>query len=513
MCWDSKQLLYQRSRWLRMTLVAKPPPGALAAVCSGSVGAVEDVLVDSSYGTLRGRTVDAGFLFGGIPYAAAPDGAGRYRRPERARAWDGVRDATALGPALPQAARTLPGLSSEPLLGAWEGGAPALTVNVWTPDPAARGLPVLVWLHGGAFVAGSASLPAYDGSAWMRDGVVLVTVGYRLGVEGFVHFAGGDANVALYDQLAAFAWVQEEIAAFGGDPGRVCAAGQSAGAMSLGWLLGSPRSRGLFTRAISMSGGVELTYSPAQGERVAAHVAGCLGVEATAEAMRSVPLARVIEAQSQIAPGEIDLGDGERDPTAGMVWIAPVRDGDVVAEDPLGAVGSGAEVDLLAGDTSEEGRLYLAGVPGFDAFSEEALRAFAARVSPQGEALLAGYRGEEPDQAPGVLAARLITDVAFCLPTKALLERHASLGARSTYAYRFGWRSGALGGRLGAAHAVDLPFVFETLDAPGIAGADDALLGADGGPPELAARIHAAWVAFVSHGDPGWPAHPHVERL
>jgi para-nitrobenzyl esterase len=473
---------------------------------------VTAVIVRTSRGGLSGRRTASGCFFGGVPYAAAPVDELRFRRPARAERWEGARDATASAPPLPQPGRQLPGLQSGPLLGGRYDGEPALTLDVWTPDPGGAGLPVLVWLHGGAFVAGSPAL--YDGSSWTRDGVVLVTVGYRLGVEGFVHFTGGDANVALHDQLAALAWVQDEIAAFGGDPQRVCLGGQSAGAMSLGWLLGSPRSRGLFARAISMSGGVELAYSPAQAERVAAAVAARLGVAPTAGAMRAVPVAAVVDAQGAITAADIDLAvEGERDPTGGIVWVAPVRDGDVVAEDPLAAIGRGARVPLLAGDTAEEGRLYLAGTPAFDAMPDAALEAFAARLSPQPAELLAACRAAEPDAGNGALAARLITEVAFHQPTAELLARHALAGGGETYGYRFGWRSGALGGRLGAAHAVDLPFAFDTLDAPAIAGADDALLGVDGGPPELAARMHEAWVRFVADGDPGWPPHPHVERF
>jgi para-nitrobenzyl esterase len=471
-------------------------------------------VIRTSAGALRGSAREHGVLFGGIPYAAAPVGDLRFSAPAPAQPWDGTRDAQALGPPLPQPVRTLPGLRSETLLGGWSGEDPALTLNVWTPDPGGGALPVLVWLHGGAFVAGSPSQPVYDGSAWMRDGVVLVTVAYRLGVEGFVHFVGGDSNVALRDQLAALEWVQREIARFGGDPARVCVAGQSAGAMSLGWLLGCARSRGLFSRAISMSGGLDLTYSPEQAARVAAHVAERLRVAPSAEAMRSVPVARVVEAQAAIAPGEIDLATADdRDPTGGMLWVAPVRDGDVVAEDPLAAMGTVPAVDLLAGCTSEEGLLYLAGVPGFDAMTAQAAEAFAARLSADPESLLASLRAERPGASPGELAAGVITEVAFRGPTERLLARHAGLGSSSTHAYRFVWRSSALGGRLGAAHAVDLPFVFDTLNTPGASGTDDALLGVDGGPQELATRMHAAWVRYVSDGDPGWPPFDHVETF
>jgi para-nitrobenzyl esterase len=469
------------------------------------------VVVRTSRGALRGTGTEHGFLFGAIPYAQPPLGALRFRRPLAAERWDGLRDASSLGAPMPQPKRTLPGLG-DALLGGWDGGEPALTLNVWTPDPGGEGLPVMVWLHGGAFVAGSPAQPVYSGSAWMRDGVVLVTVAYRLGVEGFVHFDGGDTNVALHDQLAALRWVQEEIAAFGGDPAQVCLAGQSAGAMSLGWLLGSPRSRGLFTRAISMSGGLELTYSPEQAARVAAHVGAQLGVAPSAEAVRAVPVSRVVEAQAAITPEELDLETAEhRDPGGGMVWVLPVRDGDVVADDPLAAIGSVSAVALLAGDTTEEGRLYLAGIPGFDEFPQAALEGLAARMSPDPQGLLEACRAERPAASAGELAAQVITDVAFHVPTRRLLERHAASLAGATHAYRFGWRSGAIGGRLGAAHAVDLPFVFDTLDVQGVGGTDDALLGLAGGSQELATRMHRAWVSFVSGGDPGWRTFPYVE--
>ncbi|HEX5223881.1 MAG TPA: carboxylesterase family protein [Solirubrobacteraceae bacterium] len=471
-----------------------------------------DPVVRTSRGALRGRTHATGAMFGGIPYAAAPVGELRYRAPASVESWDGTRDALGPGPPLPQPERTLPGLYSGPLLGGWDGEDPALTLNVWTPDPAARGLPVLVWLHGGAFVAGSPAQTVYDGAAWTRDGVVLVTVGYRLGVEGFVHFGGGETNVALRDQLAALEWVQEEIASFGGDPGRVSVAGQSAGAMSIGWLLGCERSRGLFARAISMSGGVDLTYSPEQAERVAAHVAGKLGVAPTAEAMRGVPVQRVVEAQASITPDQLQLDtDDDRDPGAGLVWVLPVRDGDVVAEEPLAAIDRSADAGLLAGHTSEEGRLYLAGVPGVEQMPDEAVAMLAARMLTDGEGVLDRLRAEDPGAGPLALAAGVLTQAAFAGPTERLLARHAASGSGATHAYRFTWRSGALGGRLGAAHAVDLPFVFDTLDTPGFSGAEDRLLGVDGGSQELAARMHAAWVRYVCDGDPGWPAYEHVE--
>jgi para-nitrobenzyl esterase len=193
--------------------------------------------------------------------------------------------------------------------------------------------------------------------------------------------------------------------------------------------------------------------------------------------------------------------------------VAPVRDGDVIAEDPLEAIGAVPGIDLLAGGTREEGLLYLAGVPGFDDMPAAVAEAFADRVSGDPESLLASLRAGYPDATPGELAAAVITEVAFRAPTERLLARHAAIEPDRTYAYEFAWRSSALGGRLGAAHAIDVPFAFDTLATPGAFGSDDAILGVEGGPPELAGRMHRAWVAFVTSGDPGWATYPHVEEL
>jgi para-nitrobenzyl esterase len=308
-------------------------------------------------------------------------------------------------------------------------------------------------------VAGAPSSPMYDGAAVARDGVVLVTVAYRLGIEGFLPLDGGDTNVALRDQLAALRWVREEIAAFGGDSGNVTAFGQSAGAMSLGLLF--PSLPGLVHRVISQSGGLTLTRSLEQAAKVTEFVAGQLGVEPTRDAFAGVPIERVIEAQAKLVPGSVAFDD---DPAGGLIVLMPVRDGDLVADDPLAAVRGVAGLPLLIGDTTEEGNLYVAGLP---------------------------------DPVPA--AAEWITRTIFREPTAAFAAAHPG----PTWVYEFAWRSRALGGRLGAAHAMDLPFVFDTLDAPGLTG-EHALLGPDGGPPELAARMHGAWVRFARDGDPGW---------
>jgi para-nitrobenzyl esterase len=246
--------------------------------------------VETSRGVVRGTAIPEGARFLGVPYATPQ----RYLAAGPVEQWDGVRDATRFAPPAPQAPRSMPGLDTASLLGpGWHGEEMELTLNVWTPDTAGSH-PVMVNIHGGAFVAGATSTPMFDGAAFARDGVVLVTVTYRLGVEGFVPLEGGETNVGMRDQLAALRWVQEEIAAFGGDPGNVTAFGQSAGAMSLGLML--PRLHGLAYRVISQSGGLTVTRSPRDAGKVARHVAGLLGVEPTREAFARLPIADVIAA-------------------------------------------------------------------------------------------------------------------------------------------------------------------------------------------------------------------------
>ena len=416
------------------------------------------VIVETSNGPVSGTDARDGAVFLGIPYAAPPVGERRYVSPQPALAWNEILEANRFAPVMPQPLRSLPGVNTPPFIGpGWNGEDPQLVVNVWTPGGKDR--PVMVFFHGGAFVAGAPSAPIYDGAAFARDGVVFVSASYRLGIEGFLVLEGGETNVALRDQLAALEWVQREIATFGGDPHTVTAFGQSAGAMTLGCLLGSKHSRGLFHAAISQSGGTTLSHSREQAATVARHAAGLLGVEPTKDAFSRVPLAQVIEAQAKLLPGTVKI---ENDPTGGMLALLPVRDGDVVPHAPLADL---SDVPLLIGDTTEEGNLYFAGVPNVD-----------------------------------MAAAEPMTRTIFREPTAALAHAHPG----NTWRYEFAWRSNGVNGRLGAAHAMELPFVFDTLAAPGLK-QENGLLGPEGGPQALADRVHAAWVRFGTHHDPGWP--------
>ncbi|MEO7746007.1 MAG: carboxylesterase family protein, partial [Actinomycetota bacterium] len=256
-------------------------------------------VVTTASGRVEGQVRDGVVRFLGIPYAAPPVGALRFAAPHPPAPWDGVRPATAFGPTPPSVGYRPP--FDAILHQVSVPGQDWLTLNVWTPDPGAGGLAVMVWLYGGAFVNGSTATPMYDGAAFARDGVVLVTVNYRLGVDGFALLPGAPANRGLLDQVAALGWVRDNVAAFGGDPARVTVFGESAGAMSVVSLMAAPRTRGLFARAVTQSGAAQAAADPADAALVTAELGAALGREATAATLADLPIADLLRAQRQVS--------------------------------------------------------------------------------------------------------------------------------------------------------------------------------------------------------------------
>lgn len=437
-------------------------------------------------GVLRGVRNGAIDRFLGIPYAAPPVGERRYRAPEPAQPWNGERDASAFAATAPQApyppalATYLPTVVIE--------GDEFLTVNVWTPaDRGERGpLPVLVFVHGGALTRGSAALAAYDGATFARHGVVYVSVQYRLGQEGFAVLDGVPRNLGVLDQQAALRWVRREIAAFGGDPSRVTAMGQSAGANTLTALLALPSAGELFDRVILQSG--PLSAQPAKkAGRMTRAIAKRAGVAATREGFATVAPRDLVAAQTEIAAGSSPLGRGPS--------VALAVGGDAVPVDPLAALLAGAsrQIPVVIGSTSEEYRLWF--VPGGTVDRIRGWTLTVARVAARvPRRIVEAHRRRRPDATPGELLGEVVTDVLLRGP----LTRFAdSRGEGPTWVYEFRWRSPV--DRLGAAHAMELGFVFDRLDAP-----DSIALGGPEGPQALADAMHGAWVAFVKDGDPGW---------
>jgi para-nitrobenzyl esterase len=463
-----------------------------------------NAVVRTRPGDVRGSVADGVNTFKGIPYAAPPFGANRFRAPQPVEAWSGVRDALAFGPEAPQLRPDDPQIQAlvpDPAVP----GEDCLNLNIWTPDVGSVGLPVMVWIPGGMFEVGSGA--SYNGCHFARDGIVCVTINYRVGVDGFLYLGEGTANLGLLDQIAALEWVRENIAAFGGDPGNVTVFGQSAGAMSVGTLLSMPHAEGLFRRAIAQSGAAHHVISATTARRIGQHLAEKLGVEATREAIAAVPVDRLLQAQAEMKADLLAHPDPERwsgEVVATMLPWQPVVDGDVIPAPPLHRIAGGASagIDVMVGTNTDEHRVFL--VPG-GAIDRATAGMLAGAVAAYGlpvEATLNAYRAAHRSASAGDLLAAILTDWYWRIPAIRLADAHAKTTS-NTYMYEFAWRSPALQGLFGACHALEIPFVFDTLDAE-FTPMVGPLLGT-APPQQLADTMHAAWVAFATSGDCGWP--------
>jgi para-nitrobenzyl esterase len=467
---------------------------------------VTKLVVETRAGTVRGELRAPVSIWKGIPYAAPPIGELRFRRPQPATPWTGERDATKFG--------TVAAQSRDPAIAMMSGigekivsGEDCLTLNVFSPGADGAKRPVVVWIHGGAFIMGSGSTPLYHGTSFaaLHD-LVVVTINYRLGLFGLLYLgdlAPGreEGNYALLDQIAALRWVKDNIAAFGGDPDQVTVMGESAGAISIGSLLAMPAARDLFHRAILQSGAAVLSPPTREDMTAAARtVLAELGV--TVDELPGVPEARILAAQEKLSR------------TNGLAAFAPYVDGVSVPESPIAAVraGGAAGIPLLLGSNRDEWTL-------FEVFlGDRTITPFEAplreRLGTTLDELLAIYQRDRPGRTERQAWVDLIGDVAFRIPAIRLAEAQSD-HQRAVYMYRFDWASPALGGRLGAAHGLDLPFVWNRVDLP----ASKILLGeaAESAQP-LATQLHATWAAFIRSGDPNgaglpaWPAYDRARR-
>ena len=462
-------------------------------------------VVETSNGRIEGARAPGYESFLGIPYAAPPLGPARFRAPGPVEAWSGVRSACAFGPAAPQLPSPLENVLGAPPLVSDEGGC--LTLNVWTPRADSGRRPVMVWIHGGAFVTGSGSTPWYDGARFAaHHDVVVVTINYRLGVLGFTFLAElagpdyqGSGSVGIQDQAAALGWVRDNIVGFGGDPGNITIFGESAGGMSVGTLLALPEASGLFHKAILQSGAASNAMEPEQATEHAIALLDALGLEpAEASRLSDLPLEALLEAQGKLA-----LAYAER----GMMF-QPVVDGQVLDRRPLDAVsgGSAAGMPLLVGTNLDEWNLFTAMDPRFSATDDAGLeKAARGLFGSGGPAAVATYRGRRPEATPAELVSAMTTDNVFRVPAIRLAEAQQKAGG-SVWMYLFDWPTPAWGGRFGSCHALEIPFVFDNLHQPGA-----SMFVGDEPPAGLAVTMNAAWAAFARHGRPGgtgmeeWP--------
>ncbi len=446
------------------------------------------LIVNVEQGDLRGQRDNSVVCFRRVPYAANPFmPATRFLAPQPAQSWPGLRDATAAGPMPPQPSRA-PG-------GGVSGAPDDLTLNIWAPVDV-RNAPVLVWLPGGAFYRVDASEGWYDGASFARQGIIVVTVNYRVGIDGFMSIEGVPANRGFLDQIAALGWIRKNIGAFGGDPANVTLAGQSAGAQSVMTLMGIPAAAGLFQRAIAQSP-PQNHLMPEAARRIASATFDALKIQPTRTALTGVGFAELITVTEAMIN---DLRDGAKwGAIARQPPYLPLIDGTVIAQPPLASLKqhSNAAMPLLIGCTDEEARIYL--VPGgaIDKVAPPALSGAlrTAALPADGEAV---YRQSRTNASPGDMVAAFESDKTFRIPSLRYAEERVR-SASPVWFYHFSWSSPAFGGRLGAAHVVDVPYAFNTLAS----NQAQPFLGGPGHQP-LADAMHTRWVQFVKTGNPSW---------
>ena len=475
-------------------------------------------IVQTAQGGVRGFWDDGVAIFRGIPYAEPPIGKRRFRPPVRRGRWEGMRDATRFGQIASQTDESP--LDAKSLPKGVPQGDDCLNLNVWTPTLENASLPVLFWIHGGSFMWGSGSAPGYDGSRFARNGVVVVTINYRLNAAGFLYVDGrpGAGCFGLLDQIAALEWVQENIRCFGGDPSRVTIAGESAGGFSVGHLCGAPAARGLFRRGISQSGGAQLHLSVESARAAGEDTLRLLGVRPDDDdAIAGITSDRLLEAHRAVKARGFELLTASGSPNAAAIAFGlvplPTYGTDVLPQPSLRAIenGSARDVDLLVGYTADETNVFWPhGMtePAVPLLERAGDAAFAgARLS--GAHVLDRYRELHGNRRLSEVVVPFTTDLMFRMPSIRLIEAALTYSSR-TYMFRFGWR-----GQLGAVHALDVPFAFDTL------GHDPELLlmlGGENPPQSLATTMHGAWVDFVKTGTPRlaglpeWPPYDLTRR-
>jgi para-nitrobenzyl esterase len=458
---------------------------------------METAVAHTPLGDIHGIRQVGVTTFRGVPFAQPPVGELRSAAAEPVRPWKGLREAIEHGPIAPQ-------LPSRLRVAMGDFARPqsedCLTLTINTPAVDANRRPVLVWLHGGAWVTGAGSLDWYDGARLARDGdIVCVGVNYRLGALGWLHRPGivdGDAGIS--DMVTALAWVRDNIAAFGGDPNCVTVMGQSAGATSIARLLMLPEARVLFHRAIMQSGGYGRgAYTSAMATERADQFLGLLGIDPQAgdalASLRAIEVPRLLAAQTELAQRNARFA------YPGAMFM-PVFPAAMNLPEMLSAIADGADgKPLLIGATADEVHAFFAADPALqDPPQEAVVRRFG------GEPALARYRARRPGASAMDLLADLVTDETFLRPAMELAGAVARRGG-TAYAYVFDWAAPA--SRFRACHCIELPFVFGTFDAwagaPMLAGGDTRQMA------DLSEAMRQAWIAFVRTGEPGssWPRH------
>lgn len=515
-----------RRSFLERTAHAAGAAILLPGVFGAAAHAAEGPIVETSAGRLVGTSNGSVHSFKGVPYGAPTGGSNRFMPPRRPEPWAGIRSAANWAGRAPQASPSGPrraelsGLSGEP--DRLTESEDCLTLNVWT-----RGLkdggkrPVMVWYHGGGFSYGSSNMPRLDGTNLAANhDVVVVTVNQRLNIMGHFHLAeiGGAAfaqsgNAGTLDMVAALQWVKDNAEAFGGDPRNVTIFGQSGGGGKVSTLLAMPAARGLFHRAIVMSGSAVRLCTRERAAKLAEAVLKHLDITpARIAELQTIPFRQLIAA---IGPAQKMVGRPAQ-PLFDRYDFGPVVDGTLIPAHPFDPVAPGASIDVpvMVGGVKDEMAGYLA--PNDKVWnrvlSEDEMRALIAPVAGGAtDQAVELYRRLYPGASPSDRLISTLTDSNFRIRGLLLAERKAALAKAPVWLYSFDWETPVFDGRLKAYHALDVPFVFDTLDF---------VNATDRGPVarDLARRVSATWAAFARNGNPNnpglpnWPAYSNGER-
>jgi len=472
------------------------------------VGTPPEAVVETRSGKLRGCLRDGVYAWKGVPYGRDTGAAARFLPPQPATSWTGVRPALSYGPVCPQAERGGWKSDETAFIYDWDDGYPGedcLRLNVWSGGVTGKARPVMFWIHGGGYEAGSSQeLPAYHGERLARRGVVFVSVNHRLGPFGYLDLSGvggeryaTSGNAGMLDLVLALEWVRDNIAAFGGDPGNVTIMGQSGGGAKVSILMAMPAAKGLFHKAVVESGSFTTVSSQGRSQEFAAAVMKRLGV-GDLKSLHEAPAAALVRA------GDAAKADMPKSPpgTLGLSW-GPTFDGRTIAGNGWGggAPAMSANIPLLVGSNLNEYSPSL-GNPAMEDITEDRARA-AAKSQGVRDAAWTALRAKKPGAKPVELLSELVSNV-FRNPCLAQAAAKAGQRGAGVWLYRFDYNPRTLlDGRVRAFHCAEMAYALDNVDR---------CLNATGGTDEarrLAAQMSGAWLAFARTGNPNHPGLPH----